>query len=276
LKVEDFRIYGEELFWRYPGASCNTDEVHLNGITVSNNRLIATAFGPRNDGKWGSHGCVFYPETGEVISEGLRQPHTPICSQDALFFTESAAGAVHVYKRKAKGKWIHGERIQTGGYARGIALLDERLYIGISSMRNVSRSQGVMLGEQDLISRAGIMCFNLQDLSLESVSDLSFFTREIYDILPLERGIALDSFFGALSDRAREMQNSGERFADQVARMHMILNKANRDQLQLEAEKQQLMTELGGILSSLTWRLTAPVRLLGRRCKQLLDNRSWF
>jgi hypothetical protein len=304
LKAEDSHLCGEELFWRYPGSSCDTDEVHLNGITVSNNGLIATAFGPKVDGKWGSNGCVFYPVTAEVISEGLRQPHTPICSEDSLFFAESSKGTLHVYKRESEGKWIHSGHILTGGYPRGIALLNEKLFIGISSTRNVSKSQGIMLGEQELISRAGIMCLDMPDLSPVSISDLSAFTREIYDILPVESAIALDSFNGALLDRVREMQNSGERSVDQIGRLDAALNKASRDQQQLEAEKQQLeaeklqlevvkqeleakqqklMTEmekmrdeLGVILRSRSWHLTAPMRLLNRKCKQILEDRRWF
>jgi hypothetical protein len=304
LKVEDFRVDGEELFWRYPGTSSHSDDVHLNGITVSNSRLIATAFGHRKDEKWAGNGSVFYPETGEVIAEGLDQPHTPICSEDALFFAESSPGAVHVYKRNAEGQWIHEGRIPTGGYARGIAFSNAKLYIGISSLRNVSKSQGIMLAEQELSSRAGIMCLNLPELSPESTFDLSPFTREIYDILPLESGIALDSSFAALSERAREMQNSGERSADQVSRLGTNLNKVNREQQQLisaqrqletvnqrletenqrleaekqalTAEKERLGEELGVILSSHSWRFTAPMRRFKSKCQQFLGARSCF
>lgn len=302
LKVEDLRIREEELFWRYPGSSAHSDEVHLNGICVSGQKLIAAAFGPKKDGKWASNGCVFYPETGELIADGLCQPHTPFSHEDNLVFAESSTGTVHVYKRKTEGGWMTVGRIQAGGYARGIALLNEKLYIGISAARNISKSQGVILGEQELTSRAGIMCLNLPELSFQSLFDLSAFTREIYDILPLESGVALDSFIVALSERAREMQNTGERCADQIARMSTILNKVDRDQQRLESEKRQLESdkqrvesekqqleaenqglwaekerirvELSIILSSRSWRFTEPLRWINRKCRQLLGARS--
>ena len=102
------RGFGDHAYhWRYPGATNDRDLVHLNGLTVSDDGLIASCFGPRQaDGSWGNEGSVFRLEPYEVIKSGLCQPHTPLCVGDRLMVAESRGHRVHWLRQHAKGRLV--------------------------------------------------------------------------------------------------------------------------------------------------------------------------
>lgn len=244
IKVKDYIIKNEELFWQYPGVKYDHDEVHLNGITVCNDRFIATAFGKKKNSKWDAAGHVFFTDTGEVLKENLFQPHTPLYKDTLLVFAESVTGTVYIYEQKEKSSWSPKIDFKVNGYARGILFYEDELLIGISSLRNVSKSRGVILKNQKEITRTSILHVNINDPKIRNIYDVSPFSKEIYDIISIENIKTLTSFYEALEMRVAAMQSTGELFAHQVTQLSEILNITQKNLNEVDKEKMLLSKKL--------------------------------
>jgi hypothetical protein len=241
IKVNGCKLKNEERFWQYPDVKYDIDEVHLNGITISNDRIIATAFGKKNNSSWDANGLVFYPDTGEVLMENLSQPHTPLCKDKLFVFTESVIGKVYILEQKDNFSWCIKINFSISGYTRGIIIYDNDLYIGISSLRKVSKSRGLILSNKKEIIRTSILRVNIKDPTIRKTYDISAFSNEIYDIIPIETTNTKSSFYEALKRRVTEMQRTGEVFADQITRLNESLNVTQQNLR--EKEKKTILLE---------------------------------
>ena len=223
--VDDEKLGNEELFWSYPEVSCEQDEIHLNGLTVDNGNLIASCFGPRNaEGSWGSDGRVFYIESGRTIIDTLRQPHSPIVSNDHLLVAESAAFKVHVY-RKTDTRWEPERAISLSGYTRGLALSGDELVVGISASRELSRSQGKFLyAKQSEPMDSKLVAVDLRTGDISWFLDLLLYGREPYDLCAIDRQADLLSETESVRNRIRNMEYWVARNAADMGMMHDQLN----------------------------------------------------
>lgn len=230
---EIYRIYldenqfgEEELFWSYPEVSYEQDEIHLNGLTVDNGNLIASCFGPRNaEGSWDSEGRVFYVESGRTVIDALRQPHSPIVSNDRLLVAESAAFKVRVYRKTADTRWDPERVISLSGYARGLALSGDELVVGISASRELSRSQGKFLyAKQSEPMDSKLVAVDLRTGDTSWFLDILLYGREPYDLCAIDHQADLLSETESLRSRIRNMEYWVARNAADMGMMHDQLN----------------------------------------------------
>jgi hypothetical protein len=120
--------------WSLPGEN---DAVHLNSVVVYDEQLLASIFGrfKRNreykDGTRG-RGEVVNIRTGETYISGLSQPHSLTVVGDFLYLCSSEDKELRIYRKK---ELIH--KINVNGYARGIAVSKNKIYVGISLSRNL-------------------------------------------------------------------------------------------------------------------------------------------
>lgn len=263
VPFKDGQLGEEELFWNYPGVSHERDEVHLNGLTVDGDDLIASCFGPKNaEGAWGLEGRVFHVESGASIHAGLNQPHTPLVIGDQLVFVESAESKVFMYTKTASGAWTLSAEIKMPGYTRGLALQDGHLLVGISSSRNVSRSRKTAVADIREPTDTAIMRVDLETHSTEVACDLSAFAREVYDIVSVNGAPSLSSPFDVLSHRVREMESTIDRYIVNVQSLLSQLNEAHQT-------ASCLQNELEMTRQTVSWRVTAPLRS-GRKALDFL------
>jgi hypothetical protein len=206
VALSDEGLGEPRLHWRYPGVAYDRDLVHLNGVTVSAEGLVATCFGPREaDGSWSSAGALFLVEPYQVIAEGLAQPHTPLACGDRLFCAESRGHRVHSLRRDGDGTWCAEPPIEVGGYARGLACRDSKLWVGISAPRRVSRSKGTRNDGVNAIAGAGVVCIDLATRTVIDRHGLDGLGEEVYDLLILDHPGPLGRRVDALTHRTASM-----------------------------------------------------------------------
>ncbi|RLL49161.1 DUF4915 domain-containing protein, partial [Mariprofundus sp. EBB-1] len=118
------------------GLAGEPDSAHINSVMFYQGRLIASIFGPfekKRGYKEGTRGLgqVIDVVTGEVFIDGLSQPHSLTVVGDLLYLCNSEARELRVYEGSCLKKTV-----DLPGYARGIAVSDDEIYVGISLSRN--------------------------------------------------------------------------------------------------------------------------------------------
>jgi hypothetical protein len=118
------------------------DAWHVNCVTQHEGRLYATAFGRFDRARgWDVNcegtGTLFDVETNEDVVTGLTQPHTPRWIDGAWTICDSGSGAL---VRVSPDGQRH--RVQLGGFPRGLCVVGQRVYVGVSE-RRTSREQSV-------------------------------------------------------------------------------------------------------------------------------------
>ncbi|MFN2164679.1 MAG: glycosyltransferase, partial [Anaerolineae bacterium] len=224
VHIQGDRVARLEPIWSYPGTDSSRDLVHLNGLSLCEGQLLATAFGPRDEwGTWhDSKGRLFSVSTGEVIDEGLVHPHTPVFHQGRLYVCESSPGRVILYGRGSGGSWVRENVVSVGGYARGLWPEGEYLLVAISSQRQVSRSQRIRVqgGEP---GSARVMRLDPENGRLEALADLGPFGREVYELLAIPGRVESWGIESAVIERADSLHQSVETLTDYATRVHRDL-----------------------------------------------------
>jgi hypothetical protein len=246
----------EELYWQFPGVRYDRDEIHLNGMTVDGGRLICSCFGEKTeDGSWGTNGRIIYLDTGEIIREKLKHPHTPLIAGNRLFFAESATDKVYAYEKSERGIWVLDKELQLGGYTRGLALMDGYLLVGISASRKVSRSQKTVISDPLYSPDAAVVTIDLVSYDQKSAVNLSLYGREVYDLMLLPSMLASRQSNDVVVERLREMEATIDKYEVDVSRLWNQNIKFN--ERVLERDKY-----IEGLQRSVSWRITAPLRKL--------------
>jgi hypothetical protein len=235
---------GEELFWTYPGASPDRDQVHLNGLTIDGEgRLIASCFGERTaEGRWGAAGRIFYLDNNHTLHDGLNQPHSPVVAGDTLAFAESKTGRVYLHERSAADGWALRQAVTVGGYPRGIAFRGDALFVGISADRKVSRSQKVQLDTGNEPNPSALIRLEYQTGKVESIPGVSLYGNEIYDIVPLDGPVATDDLETAMRARVAGMES--------VVNRQMVVVRELQNEIQgFSAEYQNVLGRYHDVLA---------------------------
>jgi hypothetical protein len=235
----------EELYWQYPGVRYDLDEVHLNGLTLSNERLIASCFGPRTEmGDWGSDGRVFYLDNGTNIIEGLRQPHSPTVKDGRLVFAESKLDRVYIFIENNADNWVFQRIFELDGYTRGIAFLGQEILVGLSADRKVSRSRQIYVDEFSQLRPSALMRINIDTGVTLKVPQIQLLGREIYDVLPTYLPCLFNSAEEAVSARISSME--GIIISERVIISQLIVEKKNvcAEAALWQAQVTQLQIEL--------------------------------
>lgn len=171
----DAATFAESRRWVLPG---ERDSQHLNSVCVHGGRILVSRFGCSAlhrgyKGQTRGAGQVVDIETGEVVIDGLSQPHSLRSYDGRLWLCSSEAHAVCVYR-----DFVLEREIAVGGYARGLAFGADHVYVGISRSRNEAQASA---------SEAGIAAFALGDLAARG--RMVFPADEVYDLVVVGDGI---------------------------------------------------------------------------------------
>ncbi len=160
------------------------DVVHLNGVTLWEQRPVVSMFGPLDaDGARG-RGSVVDAERGETLAEALAEPHSPQMQGATLHVLCSATGDI---LRRAAGRI---ERVRIGGYLRGLAVEAGGVVVGRSAWRTGRRRLGRTPPPGSGADPHGHFwqrsaLIRHRDDGTASEADLSCYGPELYDILRL-------------------------------------------------------------------------------------------
>ncbi len=150
------------------------DSWHLNCLGCDREgRVFFSAFGEfeaTRGYKKSAAGAGFIRscDDNENLVTGLSQPHNVLFHESGLYIAESGSKRVC----RADGGAIRMRR-EVDGYPRGLALVDDVLYVGLSRSRNVE------LGQSDIRSATVLA---LRKDTLDEIGRLSLPADEIYDI----------------------------------------------------------------------------------------------
>lgn len=139
------------------------DTYHVNSITSFGGEVVVSAFGPKEGPAWGTNGYILNLATGERLVAAA-QPHSLLPWRDDLWFCESATGCV---------RSIGGDKIDVGGYTRGLAPLDDRtLLVGVSDSRNAHTGTSAALWTADVVNQQA-----------QQLTDVAHVGPEIYAVV---------------------------------------------------------------------------------------------
>jgi hypothetical protein len=145
--------------------------------------LLVAGFGKKTGQLWNSirDGFVFNITRSEKMVSGILQPHSLAAIGDMLAYCESGRRAVRVIEA------AHVQHLP--GYTRGLCLAGQKLFVGTSIGRRVSKSTGILNNPNASGVPAGqctVSSLSLPSFEIEKTIDLSAYGDEIYDLLPIE------------------------------------------------------------------------------------------
>lgn len=214
--------------WGLPGES---DSAHINSIAYYQGRILASVFGlfeKHREYKEGTLGLgkVLDIRTGEIIIEGLSQPHSLTVHGNLLYLCSSEDKELIAFDGRAIVK-----RLPLPGYTRGITIGKNHIYVGLSLSRNIPDAQHEH-------NNAKIAVIDKQSISLIGTCNIPF--REIYDIRILDNSFNLLAAIGSvLSECEEEISN-------------------------YRAEVAILQQQLKNMENSRSWRIAAPLRFINK------------
>jgi Domain of unknown function (DUF4915) len=114
------------------------DAWHMNNVLVHDGRVLASAFGRFSTHRgWNAPGArrgagiVFDVASGADVITGLTCPHDPLFLDGAWLVCDSGTAALW---RMGRGG-TPADRIDLGGWTRGLTYDDEHVYVGVSANR---------------------------------------------------------------------------------------------------------------------------------------------
>lgn len=118
------------------------DSWHLNGLVERGGRLFVCAFGRFNRRKgWDAAGrpptgCIVDLASGDIVADGLLAPHNPTFVGGELLICNSLAGELVLLDTAGTVR----RRAHVGGWPRGLAVAEDRIYLGLSPARHHAES----------------------------------------------------------------------------------------------------------------------------------------
>ncbi|MFN8526580.1 MAG: DUF4915 domain-containing protein [Chloroflexota bacterium] len=183
LTIKDGSVVDEQVAWRPDPDGPREDRHHLNAVTTVAGELAVSGFGRKDGILWSTatDGFVVGISTGSRLVSGLHHPHSPLDLGSDVAYCESGLGAVRA---------VQSGRVQKlGGYARGLCMVGDQLFVGTSLGRRVSRSLGVMTNRGEpgaTVGQCAVSRLRASDLSVEASVELGRYAQEIYDLLPVD------------------------------------------------------------------------------------------
>lgn len=187
--LKGHRLENPEIVWR--ASRSGSDTHHVNSIVECGGELYVTAFGEKTGELWSSatNGYIHNISRDIRVKEGVYHPHSLSERGGRLYYCDSS--------RKAFCS-LDDVLFEVDGYARGTAWLsDDRVCVGSSIGRRISKSTGLVANPADPGKSAGKSKIAIWDLNLNKYLadiDLSRFGPEIYDVVPFEQEMDLSKF----------------------------------------------------------------------------------
>jgi uncharacterized protein (TIGR03032 family) len=159
--------------WR-PESTAESDSWHLNSLVRHQGRLLVGAFGRFTQRKeWDllgkpASGCIVDVDSGAVVLNGLRAPHTPRFVDGRWLVCNSADGELIAVDSEQQ----HTVLAKFDGWPRGLLVTPRAVFVGISPDRKDLRT-----------AAATSRVVALDPTSWETLAEVEVAAREIYDLV---------------------------------------------------------------------------------------------
>lgn len=164
------------------------DRCHLNGMAMDADRpRFVTAMAETDQaGGWraAKHetGCVVDVDSGETVVRGFAMPHSPRVHRDALWVLDSGRGSlVRIDARSGQMEVI----ARFPGYTRGLAIVHDFAFVGLSRIRETSTFGGVPIAENRERLKCGVAIVDLVRGTLLGQFEFQSGVEEIFDVTVL-------------------------------------------------------------------------------------------
>jgi len=232
---------GDELQrWVFPG---DMDSWHINCLGIWSGRVVFSAFGDFREhlgykGRSLEAGFVQDLLSGERLISGLSQPHSLVAFEDRLFLANSEQR--EIIEVSADGNILRVKQLD--GYTRGIVIIENIIYIGLSCSRNI---------EVEGVTSATVVALDLE--TLEELGRLQIPAKEIYAIQHISDRDDLARVLAIVGSTSSAMfKESLDKYAGQIA----SLNQAVTDRDGQIASLNQAVTDRDGQIASLNQAVT--------------------
>lgn len=176
----------EELHLRLDEA--HSDQIHLNSLAFFEHQLIVSCFGMKGRNNLIRNGYIKNVYANQILLEGIREPHSLINYNNALYVLESVTGCLY--------KIIPGQDCQLlqefSGYARGLVFDDNDIFIVRNARRKLSRQLGGKKHAplRDITAEIcewqhSWICRSKFEENTYEKKDFTAFGFEVYDIVPM-------------------------------------------------------------------------------------------
>jgi uncharacterized protein (TIGR03032 family) len=165
------------------------DRCHLNGLAIEGREVrYVTALGETNEPRgWRAGkttgGCLIEVPSGHVIARGFCMPHSPRVYRQRVWLLDSGAGRL-ISLDRGTGRF---ETVATlPGYLRGLAIINDIAFVGLSQIRDTSTFGGVPIAENRERLKCGVAAVDLRTGELRGTFEFHSGVSEIFDVNALE------------------------------------------------------------------------------------------
>lgn len=256
--------------WRF---GAEPDSAHVNCLAWHDGRLIASMFGGFTEhrgykGQSRKAGRVVDVRTGEVLIDGLSQPHSLVSADGQLWLCSSEDCEVRIYDQSFRLL----RSIALPGYTRGLAVGAQAVYVGISRSRNLP------LDEVGAFDSAVVSVLERQTLSVLGYVPVPW--NEIYDIRLAPAEFPTPEVMGSLwgyerkqthaqnIERERELSQARDKARETLAAWESEKESARRALSALELEKDSARKTLTALESEKARRADAEQALDSAQARQ--------
>jgi len=190
--------------WQPPfiSALAAEDRCHLNGLAVADGRpRYVTAMAETDEASgWreskSESGCLIDVPSGETVARGFAMPHSPRIHDGKVWLLDSGRGRLVCIDLKSG----QGETVaRFPGYTRGLAILGDTAFIGLSRIRESATFSGIPIANDRDRLKCGVAIVNLQSGELLGQFEFKDGVEEIFDVavLPGTRQVAIRGPFAS-------------------------------------------------------------------------------
>jgi uncharacterized protein (TIGR03032 family) len=165
------------------------DRCHLNGLAVENGQVrYVTALGETNEPRgWRARkatgGCLIEVPSGHILARGFCMPHSPRVYDNRVWLLDSGTGRLIALDR-ATGTFETAAKLP--GYLRGLSIVNNLAFVGLSKIRETSTFGGVPLAERRDELKCGIAAVDLGTGELRGTLEFHSGVSEVFDVTVLE------------------------------------------------------------------------------------------
>lgn len=196
--------------WRpnFVSALAPEDRCHLNGMAMVNSMpKYVTVLGQTDTpGGWrknkASGGCILEVPSSKVITSGLSMPHSPRIYQNKLWVLNSGKGElITVDLNSGKQEPV----ITLPGYTRGMALVGNFAFIGLSKIRETAIFGNLPISDRFDDLKCGIAIVDLPARKMIACLEFKAGVDEIFDVQTAPFNQAMISGPYALTDGTNQI-----------------------------------------------------------------------
>jgi uncharacterized protein (TIGR03032 family) len=161
------------------------DRCHLNGMAADSEKVLyVTALGETDEPRgWrpgkAAGGCLIEVASGQIVARGFCMPHSPRVYAGRVWLLDSGTGRLISLDRRS-GRFETVAKLP--GYLRGLSIVNDIAFVGLSRIRDTSTFGGVPIAEDRERLKCGIAAVDLRTGALRGTFEFHSGVSELFDV----------------------------------------------------------------------------------------------